>query len=118
MIPQFSTTGNLPPGLHKTSWHEFASRFGRSRHRRTLLQGLEKALGVLKGVGCKRAYIDGSFVTRKRKPADFDGCWDTDGVDVRRLDPVLLSFDHRRAGPEIEIRRRILSRAVDGGRQR
>ena len=43
--------------------------------------------------GCRRAYIDGSFVTAKEKPADFDGCWETDGVDPALLDPVLVTFD-------------------------
>ena len=54
----------------------------------------------LAGVGCRAAYIDGSFVSAKEVPADFDACWDTEGVDVDRLqnrDPVLLTFADRRA---------------------
>ncbi|HEV3079165.1 MAG TPA: hypothetical protein VGY66_05275 [Gemmataceae bacterium] len=47
--------------------------------------------------GCRRAYIDGSFVTRKQRPGDYDGCWETTGVDLRKLDPVLLTFDQGRA---------------------
>jgi hypothetical protein len=43
------------------------------------------------------AYIDGSFVTAKEFPADFDGCWDLAGVDASKLDPVLLDFDNGRA---------------------
>ena len=34
--------------------------------------------------------IGGSFVTRKRLPNDYDGCWDPTGVDVSLLDPVML----------------------------
>jgi len=34
-------------------------------------------------------YINGSFVTAKAMPNDFDGCWDLTGVDVSRLDPIL-----------------------------
>jgi hypothetical protein len=41
--------------------------------------------------------VDGSFVTNKPHPGDFDGCWDVDGVDPDRLDSVLLVFDNRRA---------------------
>lgn len=41
-------------------------------------------------------YIDGSFVTTKEIPADFDGCWDLEGVDISLLDPVLLDFDSGR----------------------
>jgi hypothetical protein len=42
-------------------------------------------------------YINGSFVTAKDVPGDFDACWDADGVDPDRLDPVLLDFSNRRA---------------------
>jgi hypothetical protein len=37
-------------------------------------------------------------VTAKDEPADFDACWDTDGVDLDVLDPVLVDLsDHRSA---------------------
>lgn len=43
----------------------------------------------------------GSFVTAKEDPADFDACWDADGVDLDRLDPVFSDFsDDRRAQKE------------------
>ncbi len=41
-------------------------------------------------------YINGSFVTAK-VPGDYDGCWETEGVDLGLLDPVLLTFDRGRA---------------------
>jgi hypothetical protein len=41
-------------------------------------------------------YLDGSFVTEKIHPNDFDGCWDAANVDVTLLDPVLLNFDNGR----------------------
>jgi hypothetical protein len=43
-----------------------------------------------------RAYINGSFVTAKDEPGDFDGCWEVANVDSRLLDPVLLDFSDRR----------------------
>ena len=43
------------------------------------------------------AYIDGSFVTNKQHPNDFDACWEEDNVDPLKLDPVLLTFDPGRA---------------------
>ncbi len=47
------------------------------------------------------AYIDGSFVTTKVIPGDFDGFWDIGGVDRTRLDPVLMTFaEGRRAQKE------------------
>jgi hypothetical protein len=71
--------------------------FGTTLHRRRLLTGLRAALEALRTAGCRRAYIDGSFVTAKQRPNDYDGCWDIEGVDPDRLDPVLLTFDRGRA---------------------
>ncbi len=42
-------------------------------------------------------FIDGSFVTAKERPGDFDACWDARGVDPEALDPVLLDFARGRA---------------------
>jgi len=50
----------------------------------------------LRLAGCKSVYVDGSFVTTKEIPADFDGCWDLDGVDISLLHPVLLDFNSGR----------------------
>jgi hypothetical protein len=88
----FDSNGNLPPGVHECTWEEFSQRFGWNAHRRRLLGGLWRALEALKVAGCKRAYIDGSFVTATERPNDFDACWDLSGVDDTRLDPVLLTF--------------------------
>lgn len=41
--------------------------------------------------------MDGSFVTAKEVPGDFDGCWSPEGVDPEVLDPVLLDFSNLRA---------------------
>jgi len=58
--------------------------------------GIEAGHGIAED-GCRTVYIDGSFVTAKPHPDDFDGCWDIDGVDPERLDPVLLTFNSGRA---------------------
>jgi hypothetical protein len=69
-----------------------------------LLDGLRSALNALREAGCKRVYIDGSFVTAKVEPSDFDGCWEVDGVDPDKLDPVLLTFSNRRAAQKAKYR--------------
>ncbi len=97
MLPDFDENGNLPRGIHEASWREFVERFGNTEHRHRLLQGLKEALQALRVAGCKRVYIDGSFVTAKEVPNDWDGCWDTDGVDVGALDPILRQFANKRA---------------------
>ena len=58
-----------------------------------LLEGIRAALENLKDAGCQVAYIDGSFVSEKLYPKDFDACWDEDGVDPTALDPILLRFE-------------------------
>jgi len=97
LLPDFTDSGDLPPGIHSASWSEFEKRFGATSHRQRLLGGLLAALRALRDAGCGTAYIDGSFVTAKEVPGDYDGCWDISGVDPIKLDPVLLSFDPGRA---------------------
>lgn len=96
-IPQVESDGNLPPGIHWAEWHEFAVRFGLTPYRQRILQGLHAALRSLKAAGCTTVYVDGSFVTAKDFPGDFDGCWDITGVDPSGLDPVFLDFSNHRA---------------------
>jgi hypothetical protein len=100
-IPPFEEGGNLPPGIHDATWEEIVNRFGSTARREELLTGLQDALASLRDAGCRRAYLDGSFVTAKAEPGDFDACWEVAGVDADRLDPVLLTFaDGRRAQKE------------------
>jgi hypothetical protein len=97
MIPDFDPkTGQLPPGIHEATWNEFVARFGTNIRRRRLIDGLKLALDSLKQAGCKTAYIDGSFVTSKVYPKDFDACWDAKGVKAALLDEALLFFDKNR----------------------
>lgn len=92
MIPVFTANGNLPAGVHRATWDELCERFGHSRHRKNLLEGLAAALRALAIAGCKKVYINGSFVTRKPRPKDYDLCWSIAGVAAERLDPILLDF--------------------------
>jgi hypothetical protein len=97
MLPRFTRNGNLPPGIHWATWKELSDRFGWSPHRRRLLQGLGRALRLLRAAGCTVVYVDGSFVTTKEMPRDFDACWDVTGVNPERLAPVFLDFSNGRA---------------------
>ena len=70
----------------------------------------------LKAAGCGRAYIDGSFVTSKRRPGDYDGCWETTGVDLGRLDQVLLTFDQGSAAQKAKYQGEFFpARLTEGG---
>ena len=98
MIPPFEKFGFLPPGIHWAEWGEVVARFGLTPQRRRLLDGFKVALDNLAAAGCQTVYLDGSFVTRKAEPEDFDACWSSVGVVPEKLLPVLLDFsDGRRA---------------------
>ena len=97
MIPALTLSGLLPPGVHWAAWAEIEARFATTQWRRILSEGVRQAAENLKEAGCRTLYLDGSFVTSKNHPGDFDGCWDPDGVDAAKLDPVLLDFTNRRA---------------------
>lgn len=93
MTPQFDANGNLPPGVHRWSWPDFEAAFSWTPQRKVLMDGLKRALLALKVAGCLEVYIDGSFITEKDDPSDYDGCWEAAGVDLSMLDRILLTFD-------------------------
>jgi hypothetical protein len=97
VIPPFQINGNLPPGVHTATWSEVQARFGWNTRRQTLLTGLEQAIEDLRNAGCSTLYLNGSFVTSKPEPGDFDACWTLDGVDLDSIEPTLLEFDAGRA---------------------
>jgi len=98
VLPQFEPdTGLLPVGEHAATWDEVVERFGWNQKRRRLLDGLAEALELLGAAGCRQVWLNGSFVTAKDEPGDFDACWDTDGVDLDDVDPVLLDLSAGRA---------------------
>ena len=106
MIPAFQTLAGspwplLPIGLHKATLHEVEARFAINARRRAQFKGLVAGLQSLRAAGCTRAFLDGSYVSAKPLPKDFDACWDPTGVDPSRLDPVLLTFDNERAAQKI-----------------
>ena len=86
----------LPRGVHKATLEEIGHRFATNEKRRMLFEGFCKAVYVLHKAGCKVIFLDGSFVTDKPEPGDFDACWDPTGVDESKLDPVLLDFSSQR----------------------
>jgi hypothetical protein len=98
VIPDFASTGLLPAGIHPAAWSEFIARFGGSSRRTWLLEGLLTAVTMLRIAGCHVVYIDGSFVTAKADPDDYDGLWDATGVMAAKLDPILLDLSDLRAG--------------------
>lgn len=87
----------LPAGIHDATLAEVEVRFASNPKRRVQFRGFVAALTGLRGAGCQRAFLDGSFVTAKPRPGDFDACWDPTGVNRDLVDPVLLTFENHRA---------------------
>lgn len=87
----------LPAGIHDTTLAEVEARFATTPHRKWLFDGFVRMVQALAAAGCRYVYLDGSFVTAKPHPGDYDGCWEHVGVDPAKLDPVLLDFDNKRA---------------------
>lgn len=96
MIHPFDERGLLSQGIFEAEWEEIQHHLGFSERRELLLDGLYQGLLALKQAGWQRAYIDGSFVSVKASPGDFDVCWESNGVDPDLLDPVLLTFSNQR----------------------
>ena len=82
----------LPPGIHWATLAQVGERFAYNERRTWLFEGVVSVARVLSAAGCVAMYLDGSFVTSKDDPADFDGCWEAAGVKADLLDPVLLDF--------------------------
>jgi len=100
MIPDFVDIGGpwkvLPPGVHNATLKEVETRFATSDYRKLLYSGFKNGVTALHKTGCRKIFLDGSFITEKPMPADFDVCWDPIGVDIAKLDPVFLDFSDGR----------------------
>ena len=83
--------------MHTADLQGIAAAFAINARRRMQFEGLVEAARDLASAGCRRIYVDGSYVTGKPIPADYDVCWDPEGVDPQLLDPVFLDFSDDRA---------------------
>lgn len=84
-IPDFNRNTFLPPGIYTLTWTEVCERFGWNLHRKKLLEGLKRGLEDLKACGCLKVYLDGSFISQRDRPKDFDICYEEEGMDFEKL---------------------------------
>ena len=100
MIPDFVDIGGpwrvLPPGVHDATLEEVEARFTTTDGRKRIFSGFRSGVMALHRAGCHKVYLDGSFVTEKPIPGDFDACWDPIGVDAAKLDSIFLDFSDGR----------------------
>lgn len=101
MIPDFvkvvgSTWKLLPPGIHDCTLHEVYQRFAINAKRQKLFEGLKQGLDMLFNSGCPGVYLDGSYITEKPIPGDYEVAWEMEFVDPDLVDPVLFDFANKR----------------------
>lgn len=82
---KFNTYGYLPEGIHTVTWEHFEKEFGFSPRRQILMKGLYEVIQVLKQCGCEAIFIDGSMVTDKLEPDDWDACFKGNGEVIKQL---------------------------------
>ena len=87
----------LPAGIHSATLIDIEQTFVFNQRRSELFEGLKSAVVDLSEAGCQLLYLDGSFVTSKPRPGDYDVCWDPTGVQELLLPKVFLDFSERRA---------------------
>jgi hypothetical protein len=101
VIPELVDIGGLwkvlPPGVHNATFDEVEKQFSTNKKRQMLYRGLIRGSKALKAAGCTVIYLDGSFVSEKEFPQDYDVCWNPYSVDPGKLDPVLLDFADNRS---------------------
>lgn len=110
MIPEFIPAADrydhsyLPEGIHDAEWEEIVARFSFSFKRQQLIQGLHAACLNLHLAGVAHLYLDGSFVSNKKNPGDWDACFFAQGVNPLLLDPVLLDYKNERAAQKAKYK--------------
>lgn len=100
-IPPFTTSGDLPPGVHAATLREVLDRFGGgSAQRRAVALRLARIYREARVTGhVARFIVFGSFVTDTAEPNDVDlFLLMEDGFDAGRLTgEARLLFDHASA---------------------
>lgn len=92
----------LPAGIHIATMAEVEQVFAINAKRRRLFVGMQSAFIALRTAGCRTVYLDGSYVTAKPQPGDYDVCWDPAGVTHEKIDPVFLDFREKRKNQKLK----------------
>lgn len=106
MIPDFITYPGclwplLPPGIHDSDMDEIYKALVYNERRKHLFEGLKLGLHNMFQSGSRQVFLDGSYVTAKPFPNDYEVCWDPAFVDLSILDPVFLLFDNQREAQKL-----------------
>lgn len=80
VIPEFDEMGNLPPGVHNATLEEVQIRFAITSHRQSLFEALSKVIDILRNANCSEVYLNGSYITHKAEPGDYDLVYEPAGM--------------------------------------
>ncbi len=69
----------------------------------------------MRDAGCTDVWLNGSYVTDKEIPNDYDACWDPLGVDLDKLDPVLQDLSRQRVAQKVKFRGEFFPNIVEAG---
>lgn len=97
MIPEFVTIEGcpyrvLPSGIHPATLEDVRERFAVNQKRRRLLTGFIRGAEILFKAGCPYLFLDGSYVTEKEQPGDYEVVWHPIGVNADLLTDTELLF--------------------------
>lgn len=93
----------LPPGIYPATFKEVSAAFATNAVRRELFDGLLLGAAALAYAGCRLIYLDGSYVTAKPMPGDYDACWEPAGVEREKLDAVFFDHSNKRAAQKAKF---------------
>lgn len=97
MIPDFDTNGNLPPGIHSATLAEVESKFAHNTKRKELFAALSEVIKILSEANCQEVHLDGSFITTKEEPGDYDLCFEPTGLKpTESLRALLANRENRK----------------------
>ena len=109
MIPDFINVKNapwplLPPGIWDATLDEVHARFANNPKRLILFEGMKIGIENIFKAGSPQLFLDGSYVTGKPLPNDYEICWDATSVDPNLLDPTLMIFDDGRKDQKLRFK--------------
>ncbi|RSQ72096.1 DUF6932 family protein [Acinetobacter baumannii] len=119
MLPDFQHLSGapwriLPPGEHLATFKEIEQKLAFNAHRKNLFDGLINAAQHLAMAGCQYLFLDGSYVTEKDLPGDFDGCWEVSNVDLSKVDPIFINLRFGRMEQKRQFGGELFPNVIEG----
>jgi hypothetical protein len=91
MALDFNSQGYLYQTIALT-YEKFVTYFGTNPGRKQQIDNALFYFRIFYQCGCRKVYIDGSFVSTKKNPGDIDLCFDLTGVDIGNIKRVFPEF--------------------------